>query len=217
MPLSGPRKTSLNVLAVDFCGPRVGEAKRTVPQLPRDRHRANQLRAAPALPEMVRTHLDKQRAEVVRWGAWERRMELRGLSGLRQSPGMQRDAKVGQYLRACVCGRFPQRGTGLALLQWEQGTRGAGKPGQAREYVPGAKILNFDRVQADAFLTTATIQVPVKSWAGGLEWAPSRARPDAAAEEVECSGFFRAAQRGIPALDDEFLRRVARPCGYPFE
>lgn len=82
-------------------------------------------------------------------------------------------------------------------------------------YDPGKCILNFERIQADAFLTTATIQVPVKSWMGTLEWAPGRARTDARAEEVECSGFFRAAQRGVPALDDGFLHSVARPCSYP--
>ena len=64
--------------------------------------------------------------ETVHWGGWERGLRLRGSLGALQAAAAKKDAKVGQYLRGCVCGRFPQRGTGLAVLQWQQGARGVG-------------------------------------------------------------------------------------------
>ena len=52
VPLAGPRGLNIAGLAVGFCGVRIGD-KKDLAQAARSRHRAEQLRAAPALAEVV--------------------------------------------------------------------------------------------------------------------------------------------------------------------
>lgn len=59
VPLAGPRGANLGSLAAGFCGARAGDAKKDVVAPARSRHRAEQLRAAPALAEVVKAHFGK--------------------------------------------------------------------------------------------------------------------------------------------------------------